>query len=275
MIITTNNLPTARRQDLEPPNSGLSWIKITSKSESTLLGTYRPPTSNDDHKQLEHSLNTVASHTKVVLCGDFNSPNIDWTTTSSNSSYKPSIALCEIVQDASWQPCQSLSLTSMSQTTYSTVIIKQFTSKSTSTSHSNITPFYGLQLQKGNFNYFRELLSYIIWHTCFMTNSVDDVWTTFKDQLLSAADECIPQITIRKTKRLKNWLSDTLKAICNKYRVFIRGKHTNLAGDISRYHTIRRKAKYLTRSDHRNHIEEMTSTIEHNPKTFSNWISLI
>ena len=99
MLITSNSLPVIRRQDLELEDLEILWVEITLLNKSLLLGAfYRPPSSKNNLRELQSTLNGISSH-QVILCGDFNMPDIDWSTLSCMLSHLPSQSLCETVKN--------------------------------------------------------------------------------------------------------------------------------------------------------------------------------
>jgi len=101
MIFVKACINAVRRCDLET-NCELLWIELLGKKGSTLLGTfYRPPCSSDsDLQSLSISLNCLLSmNCPIVLCGDFNAPNVDWSTISPTSSSAVANTLCSLVAD--------------------------------------------------------------------------------------------------------------------------------------------------------------------------------
>ena len=54
------------------------WIQIQTRGDSVLFGVfYRPP--NSDATILEEMNTVISDNYYIVICGDFNVPNIDWS----------------------------------------------------------------------------------------------------------------------------------------------------------------------------------------------------
>ena len=101
LIFVKACINAVRRCDLET-DCELLWIELLGKQGSTLLGTfYRPPCSSDsDLQSLSISLNSLLSmNCPIVLCGDFNAPNVDWSAISPTSSSAVANTLCSLVAD--------------------------------------------------------------------------------------------------------------------------------------------------------------------------------
>ena len=60
---------------------------------------YRPPHCSDHVSLLNQSLANVPTSTNLVLCGDFNAPDINWNSVVPLSSYQPSVTLCDLIND--------------------------------------------------------------------------------------------------------------------------------------------------------------------------------
>ena len=89
MVAVIDSLPAVWRYDLEKPDIELLWIQIFSGSTSLLFGvSYRPPSCFDYVYHLASSFHLIPSSTKVCLCGDFNIPEIDWTSSNLLSASK-------------------------------------------------------------------------------------------------------------------------------------------------------------------------------------------
>ena len=79
-IIIKSSIPAIRRTDLETCCEML-WIQIQTRAGLLLFGVvYRPP--NSDTLVLEEmnaAISAIPGNHSIVLCGDFNVPNIDWS----------------------------------------------------------------------------------------------------------------------------------------------------------------------------------------------------
>ena len=66
-----------------------------------LFGTYKRPPKNDLSMlhELNSSLQLLPDYSKVILCGDFNAPHIDWSLVSPVITSPITTQLCSIVND--------------------------------------------------------------------------------------------------------------------------------------------------------------------------------
>ena len=107
------------------------------------------------------------------------------------------------------------------------------------------------------------------WNCCFLTESIDDAWTNFKDLLFIAADQSIPMICLRQNKKQLSWLSDeSLKLIKCKRRAFKKAKRTHKEEDTRKYKSISNTVRALTslKRDHKNHLDDITNNLKTSPK---------
>ena len=76
-------------------------MELFTQSGSILFGTYYRPPSSDISVlySLNHSLLSICTKYPIVLCGDFNLPQIDWSTVTPDALSPASTLLCSIVND--------------------------------------------------------------------------------------------------------------------------------------------------------------------------------
>lgn len=85
LLAVCDNILSIRRNDLESQAEMLVCeIRPNSKKKIEMIVFYRPPDLDLNYiKQLKESLQLIqrcAKFDRVIICGDFNLPNIDWTT---------------------------------------------------------------------------------------------------------------------------------------------------------------------------------------------------
>ncbi len=118
-------------------------------------------------------------------------------------------------------------------------------------------------------------MSKIPWNCCFLTESIEDCWIHFKDVLLLAADQCIPKVTLKPKKRM-SWLSDeTLLQIKKKRRTYKLAKRTQKSHHFSKYRAISDKVRNMTRRDHLDHLQVITSNLSTDQRPFWRWMKNI
>ena len=194
MIIVRNNLPATRRHDLEVDNTELLWIDISLRNKSIFFGVlYRPPTSTDNLTELAMTLNKVSSSNSVILCGDFNTPYVNWNTTSPTSSCKPSAQLCEIVLDSAIEELVTeptrrgnlldLVLTNNAEIVDNIQVVEELEGSdhcmvnfciTNLLRHPHSQPVRVYKFKKADFALFSEILSKIPWNCCFLNKSIEE-----------------------------------------------------------------------------------------------------
>ena len=85
-IALNRTIPKLERPDLTEGDSELSWCQLLMGDGSSIyIGSYyRPPTATKDLDKLSKSLNKIQQETSspyILLGGDFNIPNMSWTST--------------------------------------------------------------------------------------------------------------------------------------------------------------------------------------------------
>ena len=197
--------------------------------------------------QLSSSLKAINTSTPIIISGDFNLENIDWSETSPSPTTYSTKAhlLCELLDEFNLQqlvtePTRNSNILDLLITNREDLIQgSKVVDGIPGSDHESVQ--FGVNLtrkplsrhkrrmynfRKADFEAYRELLSKVPWTCCFLTDSIEDCWRCFKDVILSVADQCIPKITLKPRKR-KFWLSDeTLLQIRRKRRAYKLAKRT-------------------------------------------------
>lgn len=84
MLAVRNTIQSFRRRDLES-NAEILACELRPESNRKLLTVvfYRPPDSGFNYiKEFKKALRLafIAKFDRIIVCGDFNLPNIDWST---------------------------------------------------------------------------------------------------------------------------------------------------------------------------------------------------
>ena len=100
MFFVRDDFVVHRQSDLET-SCELLWIELCTKKGPSLLGTYYRPPKNDLSMlhELNNSLQVFPAGSKVILCGDFNAPHIDWSSVSPVTASPVNKYLCSIAND--------------------------------------------------------------------------------------------------------------------------------------------------------------------------------
>jgi len=85
-------------------DSELLWIELCTNKASVLFGVaYQPSGSSVNYLEEMHNslLCAVNKNIPVLICGDFNLPNIDWSVVSPSPSTPVAAAFSDIISDFS------------------------------------------------------------------------------------------------------------------------------------------------------------------------------
>ena len=289
LLLVKSSIPAVRRHDLET-TCELLWVEI----HKTLFGVfYRPPNSPPEYiDQLRYSMERMHDTKPVILCGDFNIPEVDWCTLS---LLRPSVSgnrICEIALDYSLlqmvlEPTRGNSILDLVFTSISDLILDvRVKDGIPGSDHDSI--YFSLQLviqfnpelkpkcsynfRKTNFDLFHDLLGSIPWDSCFLGEDVEDAWMMFKGFFFTAVDKCVPTYSLKK-RNMKPWFSDeTKRMVRKKRRAYKQSKRTGCSSHILKYRHLSNKVRSLTRCDHQQHMDEITKDILHNQKPFWNYL---
>ncbi len=292
MLSINSSIPAVRTQDLES-DCELLWVELTLPAAKILVGAfYRPPgPSPDSLCQMEDSLVRIPESCSIILCGDFNVPEVNWESMSCTASTRATNQLCDTVEDHSLQQlvleptrCGNvldLLLTNRPDMVLKVEVVDNFSDSDHDAVHfivqvgRKVTPRSKRKVhifRRADFEQFRNLLATVPWDCCFLEGSIEGGWMKFKDLLLSVADQCIPKTSLRARKR-KNWLSeDTLRMIRKKKRAFKLAKRSRLDKDFRKYRDISNRVRNLTRQDHQEHLEEITMNLTNDLRPFWRWL---
>ena len=298
MLVVDATIPAKRRQDLET-DCELLWIELSLSPTNILFGVfYNPPDSSGSTLvQLSSSLKAIINtSTPIIISGDFNLPNIDWSETSPSPTTYSTKAhlLCELLDEFNLQqlvtePTRNSNILDLLITNREDLIQgSKVVDGIPGSDHESVQ--FGVNLtrkplsrhkrrmynfRKADFEAYRELLSKVPWNCCFLTDSIEDCWRCFKDVILSVADQCIPKITLKPRKR-KFWLSDeTLLQIRRKRRAYKLAKRTAKSQHLNKYRNLSNKVRNMTRKDHLHHLQDITSNLHTDQRPFWRWLKNI
>ena len=105
MLLVREDIPAIRRQDLKT-NCEVLWLKLLLIPSKLFVGVFYNPSSSNCNTihQLQSSLAALPGSLPVVLCGDFNLPNIDWShfNPSPVVHSRENSLLCDAISDFKW-----------------------------------------------------------------------------------------------------------------------------------------------------------------------------
>jgi len=221
MLLVCDHIPATRRPDLET-ECEILWIQIATRSFGHFLLDvyYRPPgNSVEALVHLNNSLLSLSScNLPVVLCGDFNVPNIDWVSVTPVSSSRPAELLCTIIADnslaqlvdCSTRDCNILDLV---LSNYDCVSMVNVIDNLPSTDHLAVEFSLSVTIpaqsgrrrtlynyKKADFNAFQDVLSHIPWDIMRYSDDIEYSWNLWKDLFFCAVNQCVPTINWKRKK---------------------------------------------------------------------------
>ena len=291
MVLVKSSIPSRRRTDLEVENCELVWIEIPVKTKKILIGVfYRSPNTSIDHlTQLQDSLQCIHDRDSYILCGDFNTPEIAWKTMSPARPSPHTKLVCDIAQQFSLQQLvqeptrgsnildlvltndteivQNVTVTEGIQGSDHDGVCFEVTPRPTPAPQPKARQIYNYR--KADFDLFHRLLQATPWNCCLLENDVNEAWIKFKDTFFIVVDQCIPKLTLGKKKKRNCWLSDdTLHLIRKKKRAYRLARKCPSAKHTQCYKSLCNQVRSLTRRDHREHLEHITSDLHRTQKPF-------
>ena len=227
MLLVHDSLNAFRCLDLEN-DCELLWVELPAKSSSVLFGVvYRSPSSPVSYlEEFRNSLlRAVACDLPVFVCGDFNLPNIDWTTVVPSIVSSHASTFCDIMSDCfltqlvTFPTCQNhildLVLTNhpdyiSSINSYDNLPDTDHTAVHFAMALTLRTPLHNARLlyryQKIDHDHFTSVFSNIPWDVIDYTGDIELSWSMWKDLFLSAIDSTVPKVKW-KSRKLKHWFS--------------------------------------------------------------------
>ena len=190
------------------------WVEIPLHNrDSLLIGCiYRSPSSNlaNSVSLLCNLLNMIDGYTHLLICGDFNFPNIDWSFITGNNNHTQ--AFVETIQYIfSYQHVDQPTRYRPNTTPHILNLI--LTNGQNMVSDLEYLPGLGssdhvclrfnlacystcskvqLDLRSANFTKMCELLEAIDWHTCIDPLNTLQAWDFFAKHFESCLKECVP-----------------------------------------------------------------------------------
>ena len=296
MLLVRGSINVSRCVNYET-SCELLWVKLSLKPMSMIFGVfYRPPYhSTHDLQALQDSLLSVSDkHSCIIVCGDFNVPNIDWATAAPTLTSPNASLLCNIVMDSFLTqmvtlPTRENNILDLVLTSHADLVtyvhltdnladcdheVVEFLVAVTSPAiHERKRKLYNFK--QANFEEFESLLSATPWDIIDYNGDVDMAWNLWKDLFLSAADQVIPKITWRKRKSKCWFSSNTITMIHRKRKLYrVKKKHPS-PENLARYRRISNIVRLLTRQETKCHFASLCDTYRHNPKQFWKWVNSV
>ena len=274
------------------------WVRINLKGTDQLLAgcVYRSPSSDPKQSVEELALlfqsvmETNASH--LMICGDFNLPQIDWvhhfcSAPSSHSShiflslvqdcllfqhvtqptrYREGVApstldLLFTNEEGMVSELQYLPGLARSDHVMLHFLLKCYTALS---SHSHCKRF---NLHKADFAQMNTMIGNMNWQ-CLASLDVETGYEVFRDGLSSAVSACVPKARGSKSRRSIYMTSQALRLKRYKNQMWSKYVLTHDTLDLARFRRSRNDLRSLTRKLRRNFESQLATNLKQNPKAF-------
>jgi endonuclease/exonuclease/phosphatase family metal-dependent hydrolase len=269
LLAVRENILSMRRQDLESSAEMLVCeLRPESKKKIAVIVFYRPPDSDLKYiKEFKKSLQLIQRRNKfdqIIVCGDFNLPNIDWTTgvaTNNNTIYQH---FTKTVKDHYlWQlvdfPTRGENTLDLILTNIPNKIqnVTGFDDVLT-TDHKLISFEINLKIQskpraerfvydfaKSDWSNLKVLLANTRWDLCFVPGNIDETLSNWCDMFLSVVDKHIPKYCI-KSVHDHPWINKELLRQIKKKNIQRRKlKKLPSPANLEKYKNLRRLTKQM------------------------------
>ena len=226
IIIYKESLDVNILTDISDLYSPAIFIKVSSSIQTMNLGIiYRSPNiSPQDDLKLNYQVSQASKTLKnLVIVGDFNFPEIDWTNLycSKKEDHSASIFLHDVIdcklhqcitEFTHFKPNCRPSLIDLLLTKDKDVVYKirhlpplgksHHTVITANISFDNDSPKSGTKIKKylmdkANYNAINEAINVVDWNKELDNMCVDESWTSISSKLLRLREEHIPSITIK------------------------------------------------------------------------------
>ncbi|KAK3107538.1 hypothetical protein FSP39_016928 [Pinctada imbricata] len=230
----------------------ITWVKVHLKGCKELyIGCFYMPHRNRDLiKELDRSLEllTVKKDRQIILCGDFNCPDVDWTSLSVTSPVDRIVHqdLIDLsikfdltqVQESPTRQGNILDLvfTTNPSLIKSTTVIPGISDHDIVVVDSDTKPHYNRQKPRKSFLFGKanwdalRVKCKVIYDTITQlyqqNKTIEDIWSYFKSTLLKEIETHIPSRTSRRRKS-PPWLNHSLRKMSRrKTRLHTQAKKT-------------------------------------------------
>ena len=225
----------------------------------------------------------------IVLCGDFNLPNIDWSIVFPTVTSPVSSEFRDLVRENCFTQLVSvptrhhhlldLLLTNRPDLIFKVCVVDNLPSTDHDAVHFMLNVVVPPQspckrilynYKEADMSVFLETLSYVPWHLIENATDIEESWQLFKDLLFSVVDMTIPSLRWKKRK-LKHWFSyETIHLIRQKRRLYLRMKSfssppTSL---MRKYRSLSNIVRGMTRRDTKIYTERICQDFSKNPRKF-------
>lgn len=297
-----SNIIAKEEPDLQT-NCESIWASIHVKGRSPLyIGAfYRRHfnvTALDQNyvKELDSAISKIPKNSQIILAGDFNVPDINWDTVSFISGGRyPAVSkqIIDLTHEYNMhqivtEPTRGDSILDLVFTNVPTLVQNVYVIPGLS-DHEIVSVDFLVSTQKikqpkrkiflykkGDFEKINtDLSDYAnsITEDVYRSSSVGQLWTGFKNVLLSAMDRHIPSKMTKPNSSLPWFKQSHKRALRRKRRAYNKARRTGLETDWKRYRDLRRSSDRSLRKSRSDYLSEVGENLtSSNTKPFWSYI---
>jgi len=280
------------------------WVEITLKgTDKLLIGCiYRSPNSTENNNlKLTEGLRKMCEmkHSHLLLCGDFNLPEIDWSSETTNTSdnhiayrFLESIRDCYLSQHVTQpthhrgdQKANTLDLLfsneedMITDLTYGAPIgashhsSLHFKFRCYAEIRRNARPSFAFN--KGNYEEMKNIISRLDWKELLEDKDCAEAWEMFHCCMKEAMTKCIPRKSSKPCKTNKAlWMNEeALAKVKKKSAAYKRYLETKEGKEYIEYARARNQARWACRKMKKEFEKKIAQDSKTNPKTFYKYVN--
>lgn len=294
IIYVKDDVNCKLRQNLQIGSIECIWLELRLKHKKLLYGTfYIPPHSSQNvWDEFEQSVDlALDSNCDIIITGDFNI-NMLGNQKARLDNVLTQFSLYQLITNPTYVTEHSSSLLDLilvnnphcilttevgppllEQVRYHmpTVGIINHPNKLVKAFKRKIFLY-----DRGNYNMYRQQLAVFDWDALFVDNDTDSITGKITDEILQAANKCIPNRIITVRKDNPPWLTSRIKrCIRRKNRLHRKAKRTNTPTDWGKFRTARNKCNKEVVSAKMVYYADISEKIKSETVGARNWWSLV
>ena len=281
--------------------------KIKKNDVLTIGVIYRSPNSTQQqNEKLEKMIEEVVSNNSshLLIMGDFNFPEIDWSTQSTKMTedhaashfligIQEGFLYQHVKEPTHFRALQKANILDLVLTNEEGMVGDITQSEPIGKSHhtvlnwkmkcykekfeSKVTKY---SYDKGNFEAMRRNLAAVDWHTKLNDKSVEQMWEQISEKIIEEMNANVPHRTYNSEKRNDSkhrkpmWMNnEAMRVIKKKKSAYQRYLETREGKDYLEYVKSRNEAKNEIRRAVRNYEKEISRKAKKDPKAFYKYVN--
>ena len=296
LVAVKNDIQVCRRNDLEMEGTELFVVELRNGHDKPVLlyCFYHPDTEPEPILALNSSLQENGESACLILVGDFNLPELDWSgdqTAPINTGYRRDHnVFCDLMGDNYFQQFVSgpthiygnkldLILTDWPEVIEN---VSTFHPRESTFPSNHYVIEFSIKLRfkrakgtsrqvfdfkKANFDALRAALARTPFELAAADDS-DEYWSRWKDLFLMAVKDYVPMKTVRNTN-LPPWIDAEVRHLIRKKYTALRKFRLNKTTERKqKLRTLSQSIKALVRRKHQEYLSKIQSSFKDNPKQF-------